>query len=100
MDDWLTTILKTLIGPVLAVFGWFIKGIKDDMGEIKRAHAEHVKETTLYRSHVAENYTTKDDLKQAVHLFNEKMDRVDDTTAEIQKDIKTLLSRPFNATHS
>jgi hypothetical protein len=71
--DW-QNIVNLAAGTMVAIVGWFVKGVKDD----QRSHAEQLNE---FRLEVAKDYVTHTDLadiKQTLFRIETKLDAKQD----------------------
>ena len=70
----LQTLFNYLAGIIGALVMWIMKGIKDDITDLKNSDTSIKNAVQLHELHVARGYVTRAELKDSVDSFNDKLD--------------------------
>lgn len=88
--EWL---FKAIATAFMGITSWFLKSFVDDMRELQKASNAHEVKHEQLRTHISENYSTKNDLNAARLELNETVKRVHERLDSLPGDIIRIIDR-------
>lgn len=78
IPDWLKDLLPVAAGALLGALGWLIKRLTGRVDALEEELSEHEKSLTAHRLHTAENYVTRDHLREEVNRIVSHLLRIEE----------------------